>query len=91
MTISKAGLCRGWLGGGGEMGARMRAKDWPGTPRGLVETWPESSKSWISEPIRACQLGDLRWSTLLFGDGNEILSFAQRQRKKPRHDARQLK
>jgi 4-carboxymuconolactone decarboxylase len=28
------------------------------------------------EPIRAYQLGDLRWSTLPFGDGIEILVFA---------------
>jgi hypothetical protein len=28
------------------------------------------------EPIRACQLGDLRWSTLPFGDANQALVFA---------------
>jgi 4-carboxymuconolactone decarboxylase len=31
---------------------------------------------WTGEPIRACQLGDLRWSTLRFGDGIGTLIFA---------------
>jgi hypothetical protein len=39
----------------------------------------------------ACQLRDLRRSTLPFGDGNGILKFASTATKKPRHDARHLK
>jgi 4-carboxymuconolactone decarboxylase len=35
-----------------------------------------------SEPIRACQPGDLRWSTLPFGDGSEPLVFATTATKK---------
>ena len=31
-----------FLRGGGEMGARMRAKDWSETPLGSVEQWPQS-------------------------------------------------
>jgi PAS domain S-box-containing protein len=31
-----------WLGGGGEMGALMRAKDWRGSPLGPLEHWPRS-------------------------------------------------
>jgi len=39
-------------------------------------------RCWTSEPIRLCQLGDLRWSTLPFGDGNEILILASTATKK---------
>jgi CheY-like chemotaxis protein len=31
-----------WLAGGGEMGARMRAKDWSATPLGHPKTWSRS-------------------------------------------------
>jgi two-component sensor histidine kinase len=31
-----------FLGGGGEMGARIRAHDWSGTPLGPPEVWPQS-------------------------------------------------
>ena len=34
-----------FLTGGGEMGERIRAKDWSGTPLGPVESWPQSLKT----------------------------------------------
>src|ERR1035437_5192231 len=34
------------------------------------------NECWTSEPIRACQLSDLRWSTLPFGDGNQTSVYA---------------
>ncbi|HEY3731086.1 MAG TPA: ATP-binding protein [Steroidobacteraceae bacterium] len=34
-----------FLAGGGEMGARMRALDWTGTPLGAPEQWPQSLKT----------------------------------------------
>jgi hypothetical protein len=37
-----------WLAGGGEMGARMRAKDWSATPLGSAERWPQSVKTAVS-------------------------------------------
>ena len=37
-----------WLAGGGEMGARMRAKDWSATPLGSPETWAQSIKTAVS-------------------------------------------
>jgi signal transduction histidine kinase len=37
-----------WLAGGGEMGARMRAKDWSATPLGPPETWSPSVKTAVS-------------------------------------------
>ncbi|WP_207486109.1 ATP-binding protein, partial [Arenibaculum pallidiluteum] len=38
----------GFLTGGGELGALMRAHDWPLTPFGPVETWPQSLRSAVS-------------------------------------------
>ncbi len=35
----------GFLGGGGEMGARVRAHDWSGTPLGHPQGWPQSLKT----------------------------------------------
>ncbi|MGY8676553.1 response regulator [Bradyrhizobium sp. UFLA05-153] len=37
-----------WLAGGGEMGARMRAKDWTATPLGPPETWSQSVQAAVS-------------------------------------------
>lgn len=34
-----------FLAGGGEMGARIRAKDWSATPLGPIECWPQSLKT----------------------------------------------
>lgn len=41
----------GFLSGGGEMGARMRALDWTQTPVGPPETWPQSLRSAASTCI----------------------------------------
>jgi PAS domain S-box-containing protein len=35
----------GFLAGGGELGALMRAKDWSATPLGEPESWPQSLKT----------------------------------------------
>ncbi|HKY05338.1 MAG TPA: GAF domain-containing sensor histidine kinase, partial [Blastocatellia bacterium] len=37
----------GFLAGGGEMGARMRALDWSATPLGPAEQWPQSLKTCV--------------------------------------------
>jgi signal transduction histidine kinase len=37
-----------WLQGGGEMGARVRALDWPKTPLGPIGRWPQSLRSPLS-------------------------------------------
>ena len=34
-----------FLAGGGEMGERIRSKDWSTTPLGPVERWPQSLKT----------------------------------------------
>src|SRR5512135_2900465 len=36
------------LGGGGEMGALMRARDWSSTPLGPVSGWPQSLRTIVS-------------------------------------------
>jgi PAS domain S-box-containing protein len=38
----------GFLKGGGEMGARMRAHDWSRSPLGQPETWPESLRAVVA-------------------------------------------
>src|SRR6185369_14575388 len=39
---------RDFLGGGGEMGERIRAKDWSSTALGPVDGWPQSLRSALS-------------------------------------------
>jgi hypothetical protein len=34
-----------FLNGGGEMGERIRNKDWASTPLGPIEQWPQSLKT----------------------------------------------
>lgn len=43
-----ASLMHAFLAGGGEMGERMRALDWPATPLGAVDSWPQSLRSTLS-------------------------------------------
>jgi PAS domain S-box-containing protein len=42
-----------WLAGGGEMGGRMRAKDWSASPLGHPETWSQSVKTAVSICLNA--------------------------------------
>lgn len=37
-----------WLGGGGDMGAHVRALDWRRTPLGALDAWPQSLRSAVS-------------------------------------------
>lgn len=46
LAADPAGL--GFLAGGGEMGARIRAHDWGSTPLGPPEGWPQSLRSALS-------------------------------------------
>jgi PAS domain S-box-containing protein len=43
----------GWLAGGGEMGALIRAKNWSATSLGAPETWPQSIKTAVSICLNA--------------------------------------
>jgi len=44
-AVQNDGGERGFLAGGGEMGARMRNFDWTKTPLGAPEQWPQSLKT----------------------------------------------
>ena len=48
MATSPAPHQRSFLGGGGELGALMRAKDWSATPLGPPESWPQSIRAAVS-------------------------------------------
>lgn len=48
MTQSNNTLALGFLSGGGEMGARIRAFDWASTPLGSPVGWPQSLRSALS-------------------------------------------
>jgi len=44
MQPAAAGREHAFLAGGGEMGGRIRAKDWTATPLGPPEEWPTPLK-----------------------------------------------
>ncbi|MBL8286547.1 MAG: response regulator [Rubrivivax sp.] len=60
-----AGLALAFLAGGGEMGARARARDWSATPLGAAAGWPQSLRTAASTclnsplPILVCWGGEL--------------------------------
>jgi PAS domain S-box-containing protein len=43
----------GWLAGGGETGALIRAKNWSATPLGAPDTWPPNVKAAVSICLNA--------------------------------------
>jgi PAS domain S-box-containing protein len=55
-----AGAETGFLAGGGEMGARMRAVDWDRTPLGPAQLWPQSLRTSISTCL-SCAFPILLW------------------------------
>ena len=50
-----------FLHGGGEMGARMRARDWAATPLGPVEEWPQSLKTAVRIMLTSRQAMFVWW------------------------------
>ncbi len=70
----------GFLSGGGEMGALMRAHDWEATPLGAPETWPQSLRTSLSICLNAPGLATILWGPdlrMLYNDGY-IASMADR-------------
>src|SRR3954449_9523449 len=61
-----AGLA--FLNYGGEMGSRMRARDWSATPLGLPETWPQSLKAAVRIMLTAPHPVFIVW-------GDEFICF----------------
>jgi len=53
----------GFLGSGGEMGARIRAHDWAATPLGSIRTWPQSLKTAVDICLASPQPLSVVWGT----------------------------
>ncbi len=68
----------GFLSGGGETGALMRAHDWSGTPLGPPEAWPYGLKTLVGVMLGSTQAMFIAWgaeATLLYNDAYaEILA-----------------
>ncbi|HEX2914522.1 MAG TPA: ATP-binding protein [Chloroflexia bacterium] len=61
----------GFLAGGGEMGERIRAKDWSSSLLGQVESWPQSLQSALSICLNSAYPIALYWGpqlALLYND-----------------------
>ena len=54
-----------FLAGGGEMGERMRAKDWSATPLGPAERWPQSLKTAVRIMLTSRQPIWIGWGSSL--------------------------
>ncbi|MFC5512339.1 response regulator [Massilia jejuensis] len=66
--------------GGGEMGERMRAFDWAGSPLGAPATWPHSLRSAVFACLNSPVLGTVLWGPdlcMLYNDAY-IASMADR-------------
>ncbi|SDS54263.1 PAS/PAC sensor hybrid histidine kinase [Halopseudomonas xinjiangensis] len=69
-----------FLAGGGEMGGRMRERDWSTTPLGSPDTWPQSLRSAVSICLNSPVLGTVLWGPdlcMLYND-TYIPSMAER-------------
>ena len=69
-----------FLGGGGEMAARMRAFDWDRHPLGSPDGWPQSLRSMVSSCLRSPLLATVLWGPellMLYNDAY-IPSMAER-------------
>jgi len=67
----------GFLAGGGEMGALMRAHDWSATPLGPAPDWPQPLRSAVGIMLGATSPMGIYWGTdlaLLYNDaGRELI------------------
>jgi len=52
---------RQFLAGGADVGARMRARDWTGSPLGPPERWPEALKTLVSVMLGSTQAMFVAW------------------------------
>jgi PAS domain S-box-containing protein len=66
--IASQGDVPGFLAGGGEMGARIRAFDWSNTPLGPAESWPQSLKTAVGIMLTSRQ-------PIWIGWGRELIYF----------------
>src|SRR5215471_1268281 len=68
------------LGGGGEMGARMRAFDWSATPLGPVEQWPQSLRVCVRIALDSAHPMSIVWGPdliLLYNNENRAMFGAK--------------
>ncbi|MFY0579639.1 hypothetical protein ACN28S_40155 [Cystobacter fuscus] len=66
-----------WLVNGGEMGERIRAKDWSETPLGPIESWPPCLRTVVSLCVASPFPILIAWGpqrVMLFNDGCRALS-----------------
>ena len=69
-----------FLAGGGEMGARIRARDWAATPLGPVAAWPVALKTLVAVMLGARQPMFVAWGPeriMLYNDGYGLLCGAR--------------
>jgi PAS domain-containing protein len=52
---------KAFLAGGGEMGARIRERDWSGTPLGPISGWPQSLRSALGISLRTPTASAVFW------------------------------
>ncbi|MEO5676174.1 MAG: PAS domain-containing protein, partial [Usitatibacter sp.] len=60
-----------FLSGGGDMGARIRAHDWPGSPLGDPDEWPQALKTLVALMLASKQPMFMAWGpeqTWLYND-----------------------
>jgi PAS domain S-box-containing protein len=60
-----AAAAQDFLSGGGEMGARMRAKDWSASPLGEPASWPQSLRTLVRLMLNAKQAMFIAWGPKL--------------------------
>jgi signal transduction histidine kinase/DNA-binding response OmpR family regulator len=79
--MSSAGLSSsrqdtGFLAGGGEMAALIRAKDWSTTPLGPIRQWPQSLRTTVSLCLASNFPINIIWGpehTQIYNDGYRVL------------------
>ena len=77
MDLSKSSqLIESVFAGGGEMGARMRAFDWPATVLGPVDRWPQSLRACVRIVLGAGHPMLISWGpdyTMLYNDAYGVV------------------
>lgn len=66
----------GFLSGGGEMGALIRARDWSASPIGTPDEWPQPLRTLVGVMLGSGQPMFITWGpqrTMLYNDGYAVL------------------
>ena len=73
--MTKAGDSAGFFLGGGELGQRVRDRDWSNTPIGPIAEWPQSLHSALNLLLAAPQPAFLWWGPELTQFYNDAARF----------------